>query len=80
MQNNNRDLVNEYIRQASAQQQSYIQNLIVNFSDYLQKQRTQDLEKIRTSLVTLKQSQDQQKMETSQILTSLISTMNSQNN
>ena len=80
LQDNNRDLVNEYIRQASAQQRDYIQNLMVNFSDYLQQQRTQDLEKIRTSLVTLKQSQEQQKMQTSQILTSLISSMNSQNN
>jgi len=80
LQDNNRDIVNEYIRQASAQQRDYIQNLMVNFSDYLQKQRTQDLEKIRTSLVTLKQSQEQQTMQTSQILTSLISSMNSQNN
>ncbi len=80
MQKDNRKLVDAYVKQSSLQQQLYMQNLIGSFSDYLQKQRNQDLEKIRTSLVALKQSQDTQKMETSQILTSIISSLNTQNN
>ncbi len=80
MQKDNRALVDEYVKQSSMQQQLYMQNLVAGFSDYLQKQRNEDLEKIRTSLVALKQSQDNQKMETSQILTSIISTLNTQNN
>ena len=80
IQKDNRDLVNEYIQQANAQQQTYVQNVVASFSEYLQKQRTQDLQKIQYSLVNLKESQDMQKMQTSQILTSIITNMNSQNN
>jgi hypothetical protein len=80
LQKDNRDLVNEYIQQASNQQKDYMQNVLSSFADYLQKQRTQDMEKIQSNLITLKESQDRQKLQTSQILTSLISTMNTQNN
>jgi hypothetical protein len=80
LQKDNRNIVNEYMEQASARQQAYVQNLLVNFSDYLQQQRNQDLQKIQSSLVTLKDLQDQQKLQTSEILTSIITTMNTQNN
>ncbi|HLF34742.1 MAG TPA: hypothetical protein VI583_10905 [Cyclobacteriaceae bacterium] len=80
LQKDNRNLVNEYMEQASARQQAYVQNLLVSFSDYLQQQRNQDLQRIQSSLVTLKESQDQQKLRTSEILTSIITTMNTQNN
>jgi len=80
LQKDNRDIVNEYIQQASSQQKLYMQNVLTSFAEYLQKQRTQDLQRIQTSLVTLKESQDKQKMQTSEILTSLISSMNTQNN
>lgn len=80
LQDDNRGIINEYFEQANTQHQRYVQNLLVSFSDYLQEQRTQDLQRIQNSLVTLKESQDQQKLQTSEILTSIITTMNTQNN
>ncbi len=80
LKKDNREIVSEYIEQANTRHQLYVQNLFTNFSDYLQQQRSQDLQRIQSSLVTLKESQDQQKLQTSEILTSIISTMNTQNN
>jgi hypothetical protein len=80
LQENNREVINDYFIRANSQQQQNMQSMLATFADYLERKRQQDLEKIQNSLVTLKESQAIQKLETSQILTSIITTMNTQNN
>jgi hypothetical protein len=76
----NSALLKDYLQTASVQQQKYFQNILTEFSDYLQDQRQNDLLMIQRSLVTLKDDQDQQKHQTENLLANIFNTVNNQNN
>jgi len=71
----NTDAMREFMATATVQQQQYMKALFTEYNDYLQAQRQDDLTLIRSGFIEMKQSQSQQKLETDQVLASLISTV-----
>jgi hypothetical protein len=65
--------VQGYLQLSAAEQRKYTDNLVVEFSKYLQEQRNQDLNMFQTRFSKLEQNTDELKTETEQILASIIS-------
>lgn len=80
LQQANATLMENYLRNATVQQQEYFQTVMNQFTDYLQDQRKEDLRLIRRNLVNLKENQDQQQQETQLILAALLNNVKNQNN
>jgi hypothetical protein len=73
LQRDNLAQMRDYLQLSSSDQRKYTDNLIVEFSKYLQEQRTQDLNMFQTRFSRLEQNTDELKTETEQILASIIS-------
>ncbi len=73
LQEQNLKLMKDYFQLSAADQKKYMENLLVDFSGYLQEQRKQDLQFVQTKVNSLEKNNNQFKQETEQILTSLIS-------
>lgn len=73
LQNENLRLMKDYLQLSSSGQQKYMENLLVDFSKYLQEQRNQDFQLFQTRISNVEKNTDQFKQETEEILTSLIS-------
>lgn len=73
LQDQNQQVVKDYFQLTTADQQKYIEGLLVDFSKYLQQQRTNDLQAIQTRLTGIEQNTSVFKQETEQILASIIS-------
>jgi hypothetical protein len=71
-------MVKNYFQLTSTEQKQYIENLLVDFAKYLQQQRKDDLQVVQTQLNSIQKNTDIFKQETEQILTSIISTVGSQ--
>lgn len=80
VRSNNLKVLQTYLQSSSAQQQDYFQAVLTEFSDYMENQREEDLRLIRRSLITLQENQQSQKEETDQMLASILTTVNNQNN
>jgi hypothetical protein len=76
LQSENMQVVKDYFQLTSTDQKKYIENLLVDFAQYMQQQRNNDIQVVQTQLSSLKQNTDIFKQETEQILTSIISTVN----
>jgi hypothetical protein len=76
----NMEQVKEYFKLTSTEQKKYIENLLVDFAQYLQQQRNDDLQLVQTRMNSLEQNTDIFKQETEQILSSIITTVGSPNN
>lgn len=72
LQQDNLTQVRDYLQLSSADQRKYTDNLIVEFSKYLQEQRNQDLNMFQTRFSKLEQNTDDLKTETEQILASIV--------
>lgn len=75
IQSENMRLVKDYFQLTAEEQKKYMQDLLVDFTRYLQQQRASDLQMVQTQLKSLQQNTDIFKQETEQILTSIISTV-----
>jgi len=73
LQEQNLKLMKDYFQLSTADQKKYMENLLVDFSGYLQEQRKQDLQYVQAKVNSLEKNNNQFKQETEQILTSLIS-------
>lgn len=73
LQQENLQLMQDYLKLSSADQQAYVEGLLVDFSKYLQEQRKQDLQLFQTRMSSIEKNTDQFKQETEQILASIIS-------
>jgi len=73
MQRDNLAQLRDYLQLSASDQRKYTDNLIVEFSKYLQEQRNQDLNMYQTRFSRLEENTDQLKTETEQILASIIS-------
>ena len=73
IQAENQKMVKDYFQLTSTEQKQYIEDLLVDFSKYLQQQRRDDLMIVQSRLNNLEQNTDIFKQETEQIITSLIS-------
>ncbi|AYB32104.1 anti-sigma factor family protein [Chryseolinea soli] len=76
MQTENAKLVKSYFQLSANEQKQYVEGLLVDFAKYLQQQRNDDLQVVRTQINSLQQNNDVFRKETEQILTSIISKVN----
>jgi hypothetical protein len=75
IQTQNMNQVKDYFQLTSAEQKKYIENILVDFSQYLQQQRNDDLQLVQTRMQSLEQNTNIFKQETEQILTSIITSV-----
>jgi len=80
LQTDNLNFLDKYMTQSNSNQQRLIEGMLIDFSNYLEDQREEDLRSIEFSLKTLKQNQEISTQETNQVLASIISKVNNQNN
>jgi hypothetical protein len=80
MEDRNGLLLQEYLSQASSQQQAYFKTMLTQFSEYLQDQRVEDLNMIQSELLQLNYTQTQQKIATEEVLAGLITKVNKKQN
>ncbi len=73
LQAQNSEMVKEYFRLSSADQKEYVEDILVDFAQYVQQQRANDLQMVQTQLSSMQQNTDLFKQETEQILSSIIS-------
>jgi hypothetical protein len=73
LQRDNLAQMRDYLQLSASDQRKYTDNLIVEFSKYLQEQRNQDLNMFQTRFSKLEQNTDELKSETEQILASIVS-------
>lgn len=71
----NTELLQQYLNQASLQQQEYFKTMLTQFNDYLQEQRVEDINMLQAGLMEIKYNQTQQKIETENALANLFTTV-----
>lgn len=71
----NMEQVKDYFQLTSTEQKKYIENLLVDFAEYLEQQRNNDLQLVQTRMKSLEQNTDMFKHETEQILSSIITSV-----
>lgn len=69
----NRKVMSDYMQLSAKDQKMYVENLLVDFSKYLQEQRKQDLVFFQSRMSSIEKNSSQFKQETEQILSSIIS-------
>ncbi|HEY5749214.1 MAG TPA: hypothetical protein VIU12_24265 [Chryseolinea sp.] len=80
LQTENAKLVKSYLQLSANEQKQYVEGLLVDFAKYLQQQRNDDLQVVRTQINSLQQNNDVFRKETEQILTSIISKVSTRSN
>jgi hypothetical protein len=75
IQANNTQMVKDYFQLTAADQKKYVEDLLVDFSKYLQQQRNDDLQLVQNKMQSLEQNTNIFQQETEQILSSIISTV-----
>lgn len=80
MQAENKGAIENLFLLTSNQQQQYMDAVLSDFSLYLEEQRQNDLDRIQMSFNGLKDNTEISQLETNQILASIITTVNNQNN
>jgi hypothetical protein len=78
-QNSQAQLLRDYLQSSTELQQEQFKSILVQFSDYMQEQRREDLRMIQRNFVNLKENQDQQKKQTDEVLARILTTVNTQN-
>jgi len=76
LQSENLKSMQQFMQLSTAEQKTYVEGLLVDFSKYLQEQRNQDLQFFQTRVNNLERNTDQFKQETEQILAGIIFTTN----
>lgn len=72
IQAENLKMVKDYFQLTSTEQKHYIEDLLVDFSKYLQQQRKDDIMIMQSRLNNIEQNTDMFKQETEQIITSML--------
>ncbi len=80
LQAENMNQVKDYFELTSTEQKKYMETLLVDFSQYLQQQRNNDLQLVQSQMQSLEQNTNIFKQETEQILTGIISSVKSNDN
>ena len=76
----NKSILFDLVTSTENVQKQYVNDLMADFSLYLEEQRQSDLQMIQTSFNSLKDNTEVNQTETNQILASIITTVNNQNN
>jgi hypothetical protein len=80
LQAENLKQMQDYLKLSSSEQNQYIEGLLVDFAKYLQEQRRQDFQLLQTRVSSLEQNNSLFRVETEQILGSLISNVSQSKN
>jgi mannitol-specific phosphotransferase system IIBC component len=72
----NKEIILRLVDVSERNQQQYMTAMMTDFSNYLDQQRTNDLEVIQTSFNNLKDNTEINQIETNELLASIISTVN----
>ena len=72
MRAENMQLVKDYFQLTSTEQKQYIENLLVDYTKYLQQQRNDDLQLVQMRMQSLEQNTNLFRQETEQILSSIM--------
>lgn len=80
LKNENKSILFDLVTSTENVQKQYVNELMVDFSLYLEEQRQTDLQMIQTSFNSLKDNTEVSQIETNQILASIITTVSNQNN
>lgn len=75
LQEENTRMIKDYLTLTASEQHQVIEELLVDFSKYLNQQRLTDLQMLQTRLTNIEQNTDLFKQETEQILTSIITSV-----
>lgn len=75
LQDENTRMMKYYLTLTANEQQQVVEELLIDFSRYLNQQRTNDLQQLQTRLTNIEQNTDLFKQETEQILTSIIASV-----
>jgi hypothetical protein len=73
LQTENLRLMKDYFQLSAKEQNDYVEKLMVGFSKYVQEQRAQDMLLVQHKVEDIEKNSDQFKMETEQLLASIIS-------
>lgn len=76
----NKEILLDLITSTENSQRQYVNEIMSDYSLYLEEQRQNDLQMIQTSFNGLKDNTEVSQIETNQILASIITTVNNQNN
>lgn len=76
MQARNMQMIQDYYKLTANEQKQYLEELLVDFSKYLQQQRNDDLMIMQSRMNSIEQNTDIFRQETEQILSSIISNAN----
>jgi hypothetical protein len=77
IQTENAQHMKDYFQLTSTQQKKYIEDLVVDFAQYLQQQRKDDLQLVQNQLLNIEKNTTTFQQETEQILSSIISSVGS---
>jgi len=80
LQKDNLKFLEQYMALSNTNQQRLIEGMLLDFSEYLEQQREEDLRSIQYSLNILKENQKLTIQETNQVLATIINKVNTQNN
>jgi hypothetical protein len=75
IQDENSQQMKDYFQLTSTQQKKYIEDLVVDFAQYLQQQRANDLQLVQSQLQNIEKNTTTFQQETEQILSSIISSV-----
>ncbi|HMP98235.1 MAG TPA: hypothetical protein PKC24_00550 [Cyclobacteriaceae bacterium] len=80
MQTQNMRLMQDYLSLTAAEQKLYMEDLLVDFAAYLQQQRNNDIRYLQARMNFIEEDTDLFKLETEQILSSIVSNVSNTNN
>ena len=80
LKDENKNIIVDLMLASENTQRQYVNEILSDFSMYLEEQRQADLEVIQTSFNNLKNNTEVSQIETNQLLASIITTVNNQNN
>ena len=79
LKDENRKMMQTFYQASADEQQKYMRNILLDFQDYLDNQRQEDLRFIQANMLEMKSSSELKQEETDKILANIITTVNSQN-
>ena len=79
LKDENRKLMQTFYQASADQQQMYMRNILLDFQDYLDNQRQEDLQFIQANMLELKSTSELNQEQTDKILANIITTVNNQN-
>jgi len=79
LKDENRKMMQSFYQVSADDQQTYMRNILLDFQDYLNAQRQEDLNIIQANMLELKNTSELKQEETDMILANIITSVNNQN-